>query len=90
MREGFDVDTREQLLESALYPYRKLIEQDLIDGVMVGHHLLPNIDPDRPATLSRPVVGILREIGFDGFAITDALGMMGVAAKYGPTAPTAM
>ena len=90
LREGYATDTKEELIEDALYPYRKLIDEGLIDGVMVGHKRLVNIDPDRPATLSRPVVDILREIGFDGFAITDALGMMGVAAKYGPTAPTAM
>ena len=91
MREGFDYDTKEQLVESALYPYRKLIEEDLIDGVMVGHHLLPNIDPDRPASLSRPVLDILRdECGFRGFYITDALNMMGVVLKYGNYKTTPM
>ena len=91
MREGFDYDTREELVEHALYPYRKLIEQDLIDGVMVGHHLLPNIDPERPASLSRPVLDILRdECGFRGFYITDALNMMGVVLKYGNHITTPM
>lgn len=90
MREGFADDTREDLLTEGLYPYRRLIEEDVIDGVMVGHALLPNIDPERPASLSRPVMDILRECGFHGFYISDALGMMGVVLKYGHHKPTAM
>ena len=90
MREGFDMDTREELLADALYPYRKMIEEDLIDGVMVGHNLLPNIDPDRPASLSRPVLDVLRDCGFRGFYISDALNMMGVVLKYGNYKTTPM
>ena len=90
LREGYSTDTKEELIEDALYPYRRLIEKDLIDGVMVGHKRLVNIDPDRPATLSRPVVDILREIGFEGFAITDALAMMAIVSRYGNTAPVPM
>ena len=90
MRPGYATDTKEQLLEDALYPYRRLDEAGLLDGVMVGHNLLPNIDPDRPASLSRKVTSILRECGYDGFYITDALVMMGVALKYGKRLPTAM
>ena len=90
MREGFDMDTREELIEDALYPYRKLIEEDLIDGIMVGHNLLPNIDPERPASLSRPVMDVLRDCGFGGFYISDALNMMGVVLKYGNYKTTPM
>ena len=90
MREGFDEDTKEELIETALYPYRKLLEKNLIDGVMVGHHVLPRIDPTRPASLSRPVMNILRELGFNGFYITDALNMMGVVLKYGNHITTPM
>ena len=90
MREGFSTDTREELLEDALYPYRALIAEDLIDGVMVGHSRLVNIDPDRPASLSRPVLDILRDCGFRGFYITDALIMMGIVLKYGNDRPTPM
>ena len=90
MREGFDMDTREELIEDALYPYRRLIEEGLLDGVMVGHNLLPNIDPDRPASLSRPVLDVLRDCGFEGFYISDALNMMGVVLKYGNYITTPM
>ena len=90
MREGFDEDTREELIADALYPYRKLIDKDLIDGVMVGHNLMPNIDPERPASLSRPVLDVLRDCGFRGFYISDALNMMGVVLKYGNYKTTPM
>ena len=90
MREGYAEDTREELLADALYPYRKLIAEGLLDGVMVGHSLLPSIDPEYPASLSRPVMDILRECGFDGFYISDGLNMMGVVLKYGNYAPTPM
>ena len=90
MREGFGEDTREDLLNESLYPYRELLSEDLIDGIMVGHGLYPNIDPDRPASLSRPVMDILREVGFDKFYITDALNMMGVVLKYGNHKTTPM
>ena len=90
MREGYAEDTREELVEDALYPYIKMIEQDLVDGVMVGHGRYVNIDPDRPASLSRPVLDILRDCGFRGFYITDALNMMGVVLKYGNYKTTPM
>ena len=90
MREGFDMDTREELIEDALYPYRKLIDKGLLDGAMVGHNLLPNIDPERPASLSRPVLDVLRDCGFKGFYISDALNMMGVVLKYGNYVTTPM
>ena len=91
MREGYAEDTREELTQEALYPYRRLIEEGLIEGVMVGHGLYPHIDPEHPASLSRPILDILREeCGFGGFYITDALSMMGVVLKYGTHRPTAL
>jgi len=75
--------TKEELLDYSLYPYLQLMKEELLDGIMVGHHRYINIDPDYPATLSKPVVDIIREQGFDGFAITDALIMNGVKAKFG-------
>ena len=91
MREGYCEDTREELIENSLYPYRKLIEENLIDGVMVGHGRYINIDPERPASLSRTVLNILREeCDFKGFYITDALNMMGVVLKYGNYITTPM
>ena len=54
-------------------------------SVMTAHIVYPQIDPEHPATLSRPVLtGLLRQnIGYDGVVITDALMMKAVHDKYG-------
>ncbi len=83
MQESATDETEEELLEYKLYPYIKLLEAGLLDGVMPGHHKLPKIDPEHPASLSKPVLDILRKRGFDGLYITDALVMMGIVLKYG-------
>ena len=85
MAESVCFQTEEELLDYSLYPYKKLIEQDLLDGVMTSHKRFTNIDPDFPASLSKKVNDIIRRMGFDGFAITDALCMMGILSKYGYT-----
>lgn len=76
-------DTAEELLSYALYPYLELMKEDLIDGVMLRHSRYENIDPDYPASLSSKLIKLIRDRGFDGFAMTDALNMMGVVAKFG-------
>ena len=83
MAESVSDNTKEELLEKNLYPYCKLNEQGLLDGVMTNHCRLVNIDPDHPATLSKPVLDVFREQDFGGFFITDALCMMGIRAKFG-------
>ena len=52
---------------------------------MTGHLLVPAIDPNQPATLSRAVLtGLLREeLGFRGLIVTDAIEMQAVARRYG-------
>jgi len=49
-------------------------------SVMTGHLSLPALDPDRPATLSHPIItGLLREeLGFEGLIVTDGLDMQGI------------
>ena len=54
---------------------------------MLGHSRFVKIDPDFPSSLSRHTIQILREQGFEGLAITDALNMMGVVLKYGVVDP---
>ncbi|MEU0673388.1 glycoside hydrolase family 3 protein [Streptomyces sp. NPDC006172] len=54
-------------------------------AVMSAHILVPALDPDRPATLSRRVLTDLlrRELGYDGLIVTDGMEMRAVAATYG-------
>ena len=77
--------TYEELVDYYLYPYRKLIDEGLLDGIMTGHKTFDKIDPDHPTSVSRKMTDIIRGLGFDGFMVTDALDMMGLRAKFGDT-----
>ena len=83
MAESRTGNTKQELLDYYLKPYLALNKEGLLDGIMVGHKRCYNIDPDYPASLSKPVKDIIREQGYNGFIITDALCMMGIRAKYG-------
>ena len=82
MAESLSDCTKEELLDNHLYPYIKLWEAGLLDGIMTKHCRFVNIDNDYPASLSKKVIDIFRETGYEGFAITDALCMMGIRAKF--------
>ena len=83
MAEGSSELTEKELLEFDLVPYLNLMKQKLLPAIMTGHRVFPKIDPDRPASLSKPVIDIIRRQGFDGVAFTDSLAMMGILQKYG-------
>lgn len=82
MTAGVSYDTKEELMETALYPYKVMMERGLLDGIMSGHRFCMNIDPNRVSSMSKPVMDIIREMGFEGISMTDALCMMGVRALY--------
>ncbi len=52
--------------------------------IMTAHVLVPSLDEERPATLSRRIVqGMLREeLGFEGVILSDDLEMKAIAATY--------
>lgn len=56
-----------------------------VAAVMTSHILLPRLDPDAPATLSRAILtSLLRdELGFGGVIVTDALDMAGASGTIG-------
>lgn len=87
MAEGISTQTKEELTQQSLYAYLELMREGLLDGIMAGHSKLVNIDPSAPASLSKPVINVIREQGYDGFIISDALCMMGVRAKFGKVDP---
>ncbi|HEX4441977.1 MAG TPA: beta-N-acetylhexosaminidase [Galbitalea sp.] len=53
--------------------------------VMTSHILLPRVDPENPATLSREILHeVLRdELGFSGVIVSDALDMKGASGETG-------
>ncbi len=53
--------------------------------VMTSHISLPQLDPERPATMSPAILELLRsDLGFDGVIVTDALDMAGAQAGLDP------
>ncbi|MGW5769123.1 glycoside hydrolase family 3 protein [Streptomyces longwoodensis] len=78
-----DVDT-EVLSARDLTPFRAAIEAGS-HAVMSAHILVPALDPDRPATLSRRILtDLLRgELGYQGLIVTDGMEMQAIAATYG-------
>lgn len=70
-----------------LFPFRAMALYG-VGGVMVAHLSVPALDdrPNRPTTLSRPVVTDLlrKKLGFDGLIVTDAMEMEGVAKHFRP------
>lgn len=84
--------SREKMMVRELYPYKKLIEQDLLPSVMIAHSIYPAIDPDDVATVSKKIVtGLLREeLGFKGVITTDSMTMGALATRYGVANACAM
>ncbi len=72
---------QERLRSEDLRPFAEALRSGGPGMVMVGHVLVPAIDPTAPASLSGPVVnGLLRrDLGFAGVVITDELKMRAVS-----------
>lgn len=75
---------RTRLEQIELPPFRHLIEAG-VDSVMTAHLLIPELDRERPATLSKAVLSDLlrRQLGFNGLVVTDALVMEAISARWG-------
>lgn len=72
------------LADRELAPFRAALAAGT-RAVMSAHILVPALDPDHPATLSRPVLtDLLRgELGYTGLIVTDGMEMQAIAATYG-------
>jgi beta-N-acetylhexosaminidase len=68
-----------QLLSRELIPFERLGRE--AGAIMIGHGIYPQIgEPDVPASLSRQLTAdLLRQIGFDGVAISDDMEMHAVS-----------
>lgn len=81
--EVVDVSSTWQPVE--LEPFRRLIRSGLADCVMAAHVLNTRLDPDRPASLSRPIVtDLLRgELGWQGPVVSDDMQAVAITRRYG-------
>ncbi len=74
--------SRKELAAMELVPFQRAARVG-VAGVMVSHAVFSALDPDRPASLSAPVIqGLLRgELGFGGLVLSDDLEMGALAAE---------
>ena len=76
----------DELAGTDLIPFRAAVETG-VSSVMTSHVAFPALDPSgAPATFSRPILSLLRDWGFEGLIVTDALMMDGASAGRGPGA----
>ena len=72
----------ERLREVEFEPFRAAVAAD-VATIMTAHVLVPSLDEQVPATLSKRIVGMLRdELQFRGVVLSDDLEMKAVAASY--------
>ncbi|MEU5192562.1 glycoside hydrolase family 3 protein [Streptomyces scabiei] len=79
------IDADRPLVDSRdLAPFRAAIAAGS-RAVMSAHILVPALDPDLPATLSRGILtDLLRgALGYDGLIVTDGMEMRAIAGTYG-------
>jgi len=74
----------EQLRARELRPFLAAIQAGA-STIMSSHVLLPQLDPDQPATFSPDILDdVLRgELGFEGVIVSDALDMVGASGEIG-------
>ena len=75
--------TKEELLACDLVPYTSLMKEGLLPAIMVGHQTMDSIDPEYPSSMSKKVIGIIREAGFDGAIYTDSFAMKAILQTFG-------
>src|ERR1700722_10322605 len=77
--------TMERLEAAELVPFAAAVASDT-QLIMTAHILLPQIDADNPASLSRLMLDqvLRRGMKFDGIILADDLGMGAIAKRYGP------
>ncbi|HKW81531.1 MAG TPA: beta-N-acetylhexosaminidase, partial [Casimicrobiaceae bacterium] len=76
--------SRRQLQAQELKPFRML--EASAPAIMTAHIVYPQLDAERPATLSRKILHrLLRDDwGYEGVIVTDSLQMRAIRQRYGP------
>ena len=78
--------TEEDILNTDIKPYLEAMKRGVLTGIMSGHTQYVNIDPIYPTTLSKKMISILRDAGFDGLILTDSFAMIGIRQRFGEEA----
>jgi beta-N-acetylhexosaminidase len=73
--------TLEELQDTDLVPFQRAIDAGA-PVIMLNHLGYTALDEDLPASLSPKTYALLREMGFEGVAMTDSLGMQAVHARW--------
>ena len=74
---GIAIDERsiDSLRENDFLPFKAGIDAGA-DAVLVSHNIINDVDPSRPASISKPIHDILRtELSFSGIIMTDDMSM---------------
>lgn len=71
----------EELAGTDLVPFRAAVDAGA-PVVMLNHLQYAALDPDLPASLSPRAYALLREMGFEGVAMTDSVGMGAVNLRW--------
>lgn len=73
--------TLSEMWEHELLPFRRLCHA--LPAIMIGHILVPKIDPKYPASMSSKIIRLLRsDIGFKGIIVSDDLKMRAVTKNF--------
>jgi len=77
--------------EREFLPFLAAIQAD-VDSIMVGHLLVPFLDPTNPASCSSAVISTLirGKWGYQGVVITDAMDMGAITQRYDSATATLM
>ncbi|MBO3089207.1 glycoside hydrolase family 3 N-terminal domain-containing protein [Cellulomonas dongxiuzhuiae] len=71
----------DELMATDLLPFQRAIDAGA-PVIMLNHLQYAALDPDRPASLSPRAYALLRDMGFEGVAITDSVGMGAVNLRW--------
>ena len=78
---------KQRLYDVELYPYRYLAKRSMLSA-MIAHLYVPALDhtPNMPSSLSKEIVTnlFIKEMGFEGLLVTDALNMGGATKHHAP------
>jgi beta-N-acetylhexosaminidase len=79
------VDVSKTWTRKELDPFRRLINDGMVDSVLVGHVVNSQLDPNRPASLShRVVTDLLRgELDWKGPVVSDDMQAVAITSRFG-------